>query len=395
MKHYCIFYHKCKIFLPIIFCMLFLAPTTVAAEVGRITVEGNLNVRQKPTTESPVIYQLCNGEEVEIIETIDDWVKIEIWNDYGYIKSKYIEKRKTPWWNRRFIKFTNIEEILLPWKGTYKLWMTSTLLIMALVVFFIGGRFADNDKFLITAILSTIFSLAIIVYVCYLGSNATWFLKPEKSGGWGWVILHGILFLFLVLAHFIGVWGVFKSLKDDFYDYQCKHGRKEVNLTLGLVTLVLIFLAIIVCTFFNNDYLWWIIGVFTILQIIQSIMVYSSCGFWGTFLYVITISATFLLLIPTAIVGAIATIVILVLAIINAAPAASAVIPTSSSSSSGSPSSDTDSFDYGHIGDSFAGPCIRADNGNTAQIFEDEGGGYVRTDKGRFYVDSYGNAKKV
>ena len=394
---------KQYLFLLIIVSLALIMPSNAAAEIGRINVKGKLNVRQEPTTKSPVIYQLTNGEEVELVDTVGDWVKISVWNDYGYVKSQYIQRNYFAQ-GKSFIQFTDIEDILLPWERPYKVWMTSTLLVMALVVLLIGGRLVDNDNFLPAAILSTIFSIAIIVYVCYVGSNATWFLDYKKTG-WGLLILNGILFLFLIIAHFVGVWGVFACLKHDFDNYQRnlyhKYGiiRDDVNLTLGITALALVFIAIVICTFFNNDYLWWIIGVFALLQIIQTVMVYRSCGFWGTFMYVIAVLASFLLLIPTAIVGAIATIIVLVLAIINAAPAAGAVIPTSmgsSSSSSSSSNKNDDSFDSGSIGESFSGPCIRDHgSGKTAHILKDEGGGYVRTDQGRFYVDSNGNAKKV
>ena len=83
-KVFCI---KQYLFLLIIVSLALIMPSNAAAEIGRINVKGKLNVRQEPTTKSPVIYQLTNGEEVELVDTVGDWVKISVWNDYGYVKS--------------------------------------------------------------------------------------------------------------------------------------------------------------------------------------------------------------------------------------------------------------------------------------------------------------------
>ncbi|MBO4985181.1 MAG: SH3 domain-containing protein [Bacteroides sp.] len=359
---------------------------SVAVYRVKISVGGSLNIRQKPTTQSPVIVQTINKTRVNVVDTVGEWVKVELGEYSGYAKMQYIEKEMKP-----ASYFKTIEERLLPWSNHFRVWMTVTLLVIALVLWIAERFFEDEDGPQVA--LSLLLSVAIIVYVSYLGNNSTWFLNPQKSGGWGWVILHGILFLFLILAHFLGVWKVFRVLKDDW----CGSYMKTPNLTLGVVSLVLVFIAIAVCTFFTPEYLWWAVGIFVLLQGIQAAIVYKYCRILGTIVYVVTILASFLLLIPAAVVGSIAMIVFLVLYLIHMAPAGGGIaIPTSSGSSSGSDSrQEEDNFERGKLGDSFSGPCIRSDDGKVAYIHENEGDGYVRTDKGRFRIDDDGYAKKV
>ena len=37
-----------------------------------------LNVRESPNTESPVVTQIRQGEELDYLETIDGWVKVAV-----------------------------------------------------------------------------------------------------------------------------------------------------------------------------------------------------------------------------------------------------------------------------------------------------------------------------
>lgn len=50
-----------------------------------------LRVRQQPNTESSIITSMPKGEELEVVEVIDGWVKINVDSDEGYISSDYVD----------------------------------------------------------------------------------------------------------------------------------------------------------------------------------------------------------------------------------------------------------------------------------------------------------------
>lgn len=50
-----------------------------------------LYVREQPNTECSIITSMPMGEELEIIETLDGWVKINVDSDEGYVSSDYVE----------------------------------------------------------------------------------------------------------------------------------------------------------------------------------------------------------------------------------------------------------------------------------------------------------------
>lgn len=58
--------------------------------LGVATVEGNLNIRKKPTTESKVVGKMTDHDACEILETEGDWVKVESGKVTGYVKSEYL-----------------------------------------------------------------------------------------------------------------------------------------------------------------------------------------------------------------------------------------------------------------------------------------------------------------
>lgn len=50
-----------------------------------------LNVRENPNTESPVVTQIRQGEELEYLETIDGWVKVAVDSDEVYVSAEYVD----------------------------------------------------------------------------------------------------------------------------------------------------------------------------------------------------------------------------------------------------------------------------------------------------------------
>ena len=50
---------------------------------------GGLRVREEPSTESPVITLVAEGEELEVVEQLDGWVKIMLDDEEAYVSSDY------------------------------------------------------------------------------------------------------------------------------------------------------------------------------------------------------------------------------------------------------------------------------------------------------------------
>lgn len=50
-----------------------------------------LYVREQPNTECSVITMMPQGEELEVVEVLDGWVKINVDSDEGYVSSEYVE----------------------------------------------------------------------------------------------------------------------------------------------------------------------------------------------------------------------------------------------------------------------------------------------------------------
>lgn len=57
-----------------------------------VNVESTLNVRQEPSTDSPIDDTLDNGDVVNIVDEKEGWYEIEKDNDLGYIKSDYLKE---------------------------------------------------------------------------------------------------------------------------------------------------------------------------------------------------------------------------------------------------------------------------------------------------------------
>jgi len=58
--------------------------------LGVASVEGNLNIRKKATTDSKVVGKMTDHDACEILETDGDWVKVESGSVTGYVKSEYL-----------------------------------------------------------------------------------------------------------------------------------------------------------------------------------------------------------------------------------------------------------------------------------------------------------------
>lgn len=61
-----------------------LAKTVVIADVDA------LNVREEPNTESAVMTQVLKNEELEYVETLEDWIKVSIDGEDAYVAAEYV-----------------------------------------------------------------------------------------------------------------------------------------------------------------------------------------------------------------------------------------------------------------------------------------------------------------
>ena len=50
-----------------------------------------LYVREQPNTECSIITMMPEGEELEVVESLDGWVKINVDSDEGYVSAEYVE----------------------------------------------------------------------------------------------------------------------------------------------------------------------------------------------------------------------------------------------------------------------------------------------------------------
>ncbi len=55
---------------------------------------GGLRVREEPSTESPVITLVAEGEELEVVEQLDGWVKIMVDDEEAYVSAEYVNIAK-------------------------------------------------------------------------------------------------------------------------------------------------------------------------------------------------------------------------------------------------------------------------------------------------------------
>lgn len=71
------------------------ATATELNKIGYVSAEG-LRVRSEPTTDSEEITSLSKNDQVKIIEQVDNWYKIDMNGEIGYVSSKYISDTKQP-----------------------------------------------------------------------------------------------------------------------------------------------------------------------------------------------------------------------------------------------------------------------------------------------------------
>ena len=62
-------------------------------QLSRVAVVNttSLKVREQPNTECEVITLVPNGEELEVVEEMDDWVKIMIDEEENYVSAEYVK----------------------------------------------------------------------------------------------------------------------------------------------------------------------------------------------------------------------------------------------------------------------------------------------------------------
>lgn len=89
------------------FCVTGKEANEMAKEIARriaIVNVGTLNVRKKPTTESPILGQVPRDEELTVTDKADGWVQIKIEEGYGYVSEEYVSL------STEFVKAESIEE---------------------------------------------------------------------------------------------------------------------------------------------------------------------------------------------------------------------------------------------------------------------------------------------
>lgn len=60
---------------------------------GKVTVnDSGVRIRKEPNTKSEVLGTVYTGDKLDFIETSGDWTKVKYKNDYGYIKSEFVDK---------------------------------------------------------------------------------------------------------------------------------------------------------------------------------------------------------------------------------------------------------------------------------------------------------------
>lgn len=64
-----------------------------ANEIVRTVVVVNgdgLNVREEPDTESAILTQVASGEEMDYVETLEGWIKVNVDSDVAYVSADYV-----------------------------------------------------------------------------------------------------------------------------------------------------------------------------------------------------------------------------------------------------------------------------------------------------------------
>lgn len=61
------------------------------AQLVATSTTGGLNIREEASTDSSVLAQMADGEEVTVIEEMGDWVKVDMDGEEGYVFAEYVD----------------------------------------------------------------------------------------------------------------------------------------------------------------------------------------------------------------------------------------------------------------------------------------------------------------
>lgn len=61
------------------------------AQLVATSTTGGLNIREEASTDSSVLAQMADGEEVTVIEEMGDWVKVDMDGEEGYVFVEYVD----------------------------------------------------------------------------------------------------------------------------------------------------------------------------------------------------------------------------------------------------------------------------------------------------------------
>lgn len=77
-------------------CLLLICWTSLARAEGKVmyvaTETDPLNVRERPSTRAPWVFQMDQGEALNVYEVKDGWAYVERTGDYGWASMKYLSE---------------------------------------------------------------------------------------------------------------------------------------------------------------------------------------------------------------------------------------------------------------------------------------------------------------
>ena len=276
-------------------------------------VQSTLNVREQPSKNSAVVATVSNGDYIDVVDPdiANGWRQISLPDGtIGYVASKYVLQREVePELSdaEEDAESSNVSILsavpnIITWYHPLQTWMTKALLGLAFLAWLIM-RFGEDKLGLIT-IVSTILSIGILAYVLYMGLNALWFFDLEKVGGWGWLILHAILFLFVVFVQFLGFYYFLKWMNESYYN--------SPSTLLGICAIPLLFIGVLITELKYPSLTLWFFVLFCLMQIVQIVILFIKSDWRCAVIYLIDMLATVLLLIPTIILAVIAAVIFVI-----------------------------------------------------------------------------------
>lgn len=318
---------------------LCLLATLVQAATYRVNTNSQLNMRSQRSVNSEVVCKINPGSMVEGLSDTDEdgWIYITADGQKGYVKASYlqlveteapadgadayIEKGKTA-----VAQF--VQGILAgPRDGNKKLsWVVlgGALLIWVLLKFVrcLNTDLEDtNDEVgdwvhYVTPILVLFTSVFIFYYVIQMGTAALWFLFPSQAGGWGYVALNFVFFMYILINLCVGF---FVAMKDIGLWCNC-----SFDLRVGLVGWALYILALIITIVAMKNWYDYVAYFLLALQGIQLIIFMCSVRtnkFIGilcaSVLYLVGSSAIVLLTLPLIVIACILMVALVALIIMG------------------------------------------------------------------------------